>query len=44
MMSSYYETLGMMGKKRYKDKLGLLINDDPYSPSNAKKFHSDLSQ
>jgi len=47
MMSSYCETLDMRGKKRYKEKLeavGLLINDDPYSPSNAKKFHSDLSQ
>jgi len=42
MMSS---TLDMRGKERYKEKLkpvGFLISDNPYSPSHAEKFRSDV--
>ena len=44
---SSYKTLDMAEKKRHEEKLeavSLLINDDPYSPNNAKKLHSDMSQ
>ena len=46
-MSSYNETLDRVEKKWYKEKIeavGLLINDDPYSPNHAEKLHSDMSQ
>jgi len=46
-MSSCYETLDMMGKERYKEKLEPVhfsISDKPYSPSHTKKFCSDMSQ
>jgi len=46
-MTSYYKTLDMREKEWYKEKLeavSLLINNDLYSPSHAKKFRSDMSQ
>ena len=47
MMNSCYETLDMMGKERYKEKLEPVrfsISNKPYSPSHTKKFFSDISQ
>jgi len=44
---SNMKVLDRAEKKRCKEKLeaiNLLINDDPYSPNNAKKLHSDISQ
>ena len=46
-MSSYNKTLDMVEEKWYKEKLeavGLLSNDDHYSPNHAEKLHSDMSQ
>jgi len=46
-MSSYYETLDTRGKEWYKEKLkpvSVLISNNPYSPSHANKFRSDMSQ
>jgi len=46
-MSTYKKTLDTAEEKRYEEKLeavGLLINDDHYSPSHAEKLHFDMSQ
>ena len=46
-MSSYFATLDVRGRERYKEKLeavGLSVNDDPYLPCHSEKFCSDMSQ
>ena len=46
-MSSYFATLDVRGRERYKEKLeavGLSVNDDPYLPCHSEKFCSTYTQ